>query len=90
MVESRQTERLRRFYDEYAGDYDRWMRFYDSIMLGGARRKVCSRASGRTLELAIGTGLNLSYLPGRRVAHGRRSQPGHARRRWAACAGVGR
>jgi ubiquinone/menaquinone biosynthesis C-methylase UbiE len=63
VVESRQTERLRRFYDEYAGDYDRWMRFYDSIMLGGARRKVCSRASGRTLELAIGTGLNLPFYP---------------------------
>jgi ubiquinone/menaquinone biosynthesis C-methylase UbiE len=63
LVESHQTERLRHFYDEYAADYDRWMRFYDSIMLGSGRRNVCSRASGRTLELAIGTGLNLPFYP---------------------------
>ena len=63
MVDSRESERVRRFYDEYATDYDRWMCFYDAIMLGDARRKVCSRASGRTLELAIGTGLNLPFYP---------------------------
>ncbi len=63
MVESRESALVRRFYDEYAADYDRWMRFYDPIMLGDARRKVCSRASGRTLELAIGTGLNLPFYP---------------------------
>jgi len=63
MAEPRESERVRRFYDEYAADYDGWMRFYDSIMLGDARRKVCSRASGRTLELAIGTGLNLPFYP---------------------------
>jgi hypothetical protein len=45
----------RRFYDEHARDYDRWMRFYDPLMLGDARRRVCSLASGRTLELAVGT-----------------------------------
>jgi ubiquinone/menaquinone biosynthesis C-methylase UbiE len=61
---SRDSERVRRFYEEYAADYDRWMRFYDPVMLGGARRRVCSRASGRTLELAIGTGLNLPFYPG--------------------------
>jgi ubiquinone/menaquinone biosynthesis C-methylase UbiE len=63
VIESRETDRLRRFYDEYAGDYDRWMRFYDSLMVGDGRRRVCSRASGRTLELAIGTGLNLPFYP---------------------------
>src|SRR3712207_3565584 len=39
------------------------MRFYDSIMLGDARSRLCSRASGRILELAIGTGLNLPFYP---------------------------
>jgi ubiquinone/menaquinone biosynthesis C-methylase UbiE len=62
-VKQRENERLRRFYDRSAGEYDRWMRFYDSIMLGDARRRLCSRASGRTLELAIGTGLNLPFYP---------------------------
>jgi ubiquinone/menaquinone biosynthesis C-methylase UbiE len=59
-----EAERVRRFYDEYAGTYDRWMRFYDRVMLGDGRRRVCSRAEGRTLELAIGTGLNLPFYPG--------------------------
>jgi ubiquinone/menaquinone biosynthesis C-methylase UbiE len=62
-VKSRENERLRRFYDASAGEYDRWMRFYDPLMLGDARRRICSRASGQTLELAIGTGLNLPFYP---------------------------
>ena len=57
---SRETERLRRFYGRSAKSYDRWMRFYDRLLLDGRRRSVCSRAKGRTLELGIGTGLNLS------------------------------
>jgi ubiquinone/menaquinone biosynthesis C-methylase UbiE len=39
------------------------MRFYDPLVLGDRRREVCSRARGRTLELAIGTGLNLPFYP---------------------------
>ena len=62
-MKPRENERLRRFYDGSAGDYDRWMRFYDPLMLGDARERVCSRATGRTLELAIGTGLNLPFYP---------------------------
>ena len=63
MAETRESERVRRFYDEYAAEYDRWMRFYDPVMLGDARRRVCSRTSGQTLELAIGTGMNLPFYP---------------------------
>ena len=63
MVASRESERVRRFYEEYAADHGPWMCFHDSIMLGDARRKVCSRASGQTLKLAIGTGMNLPYYP---------------------------
>lgn len=58
------TEWLRRYYDDSASDYDGWMRYYDPVMLGDGRSRLCSRAIGRTLELAIGTGLNLPfYLP---------------------------
>jgi len=62
-VKPQENERLRHFYDGSAGEYDRWMRFYDPLMLGDARWRICSRASGRTLELAIGTGLNLPFYP---------------------------
>ena len=63
MTDQHHTRHRRRFYDEYAEDYDRWMRFYDPLVLGSRRREVCSRARGRTLELAIGTGLNLPFYP---------------------------
>lgn len=56
---ARETERLRRYYDESAAAYDGWMRHYDRLMLGDGRRRLCSRATGETLELAVGTGLNL-------------------------------
>lgn len=62
-MKPRENERLRHFYDVSAGEYDRWMRFYDPLMLGDARWRICSRARGRTLELAIGTGLNLPFYP---------------------------
>jgi hypothetical protein len=61
--EAYESERLRRFYERTAGEYDRWVRFHDRVMVGDCRRRVCSRASGRTLELAIGTGLNLPFYP---------------------------
>ncbi|MBI3970661.1 MAG: class I SAM-dependent methyltransferase [Chloroflexi bacterium] len=62
-----ETERVRRFYDKSAADYDRWMQVFDRLLLGDGRSRICSRAGGRTLELAIGTGLNLAYYP--RDAH---------------------
>jgi ubiquinone/menaquinone biosynthesis C-methylase UbiE len=60
---ARETERLRRFYDRSAAGYDRWMRVYDRLLLGDGRRRLCARAAGHTLELAIGTGLNLALYP---------------------------
>lgn len=60
---SRETERVRRFYDRFAASYDGWMRVYDTWLLGDRRGSTCRRAKGRTLELAIGTGLNLSFYP---------------------------
>ncbi len=60
---SSETGRLRRFYDNAASGYDQWMQFYDRVILGDGRRRVCSRARGATLELAIGTGRNLAFYP---------------------------
>lgn len=54
---------LRRYYERYAASYDGWMRYYDRAMLGDGRRRLCARAGGRTLELAVGTGLNLPHYP---------------------------
>ncbi len=53
--------RLRRFYDRAARDYDRQMESFDRLLLGDGRRRLCSRASGRTLEIAVGTGRNLPF-----------------------------
>ncbi len=58
-----ETGHLRRFYDRAAGDYDRQMESFDRLLLGDGRRRLCSRASGRTLEVAIGTGRNLALYP---------------------------
>ena len=60
---TRANARLRRFYGQSAAGYDGWMRHYDRAMLGDGRRQLCAQASGRTLELAIGTGLNLPHYP---------------------------
>jgi len=54
---------LRRFYDRSAAEYDLWMRHYDRWFFGNGRSRLCSRADGPTLELAIGTGLNLPFYP---------------------------
>lgn len=59
----RRSAWLRRFYDNSAADYDRWMHFYDRLMLGDGRAMICARASGETLEIAVGTGLNLAHYP---------------------------
>ncbi|WP_433300429.1 class I SAM-dependent methyltransferase [Actinoplanes sp. CA-030573] len=39
------------------------MRFFERVWFAGGREWVCSRASGAVLEVAVGTGLNLSRYP---------------------------
>jgi ubiquinone/menaquinone biosynthesis C-methylase UbiE len=56
-------ERLRRYWDKHAGSYDRQMAFFDRHLFAGSREWICSRAEGRVLEVAIGTGLNLACYP---------------------------
>jgi ubiquinone/menaquinone biosynthesis C-methylase UbiE len=58
-----QTGLVREYYDHAARDYDSWMEGFDRFMLGRGRSRMCSRARGRTLEVAIGTGANLPYYP---------------------------
>jgi ubiquinone/menaquinone biosynthesis C-methylase UbiE len=57
------TARVRRVWDKAAPGYDRAMRFFDRWQFGGGREWVCSRAVGEVLEVAVGTGLNLSFYP---------------------------
>lgn len=55
------TARQRRVWDKMAPSYDRQISFFERIQFGGGREWVCSRATGDTLEVAIGTGRNLPF-----------------------------
>jgi ubiquinone/menaquinone biosynthesis C-methylase UbiE len=62
------NRRRRRQYAEEAATYDRDADRSEKWLLGTDHRPwACSRAVGRTLEVAIGTGLNLPHYP--RGAH---------------------
>jgi len=56
------TERARKDWDRAAAGYDRgaWI---DRFLIGDTRARLCGQARGRTLEVAIGTGLNLGLYP---------------------------
>jgi ubiquinone/menaquinone biosynthesis C-methylase UbiE len=57
------TDRARRHWDRQARSYDRSMRPIERLLLGDSRAWVCSQAGGRTLEVGVGTGLNLPLYP---------------------------
>lgn len=57
------TERQRRVWDTSAPGYDRQMSFFEKIWFKDGREWVCSRATGRVLEVAMGTGRNLPFYP---------------------------
>jgi ubiquinone/menaquinone biosynthesis C-methylase UbiE len=63
MRQAGRQERLRRYWDKHAGSYDKQMGFFDRHLFSGSRDWVCSRATARVLEVAIGTGLNLAHYP---------------------------
>jgi ubiquinone/menaquinone biosynthesis C-methylase UbiE len=58
-----QRRRWRRYWDRHSRSYDRQMGLLDRVLFGDTRRWVCSQATGRVLEVAIGTGLNLEHYP---------------------------
>ncbi|NYJ08674.1 class I SAM-dependent methyltransferase [Petropleomorpha daqingensis] len=57
------TARARRYFDTHAADYDRSVADVERRLLGDQRGWATSRAHGRVLELAVGTGLNLPRYP---------------------------
>lgn len=59
-----ETERVRQVQDKHAPGYDRKISFFERVLFEGGREWVCSRARGKTLELAIGTGRNLPLYDG--------------------------
>jgi ubiquinone/menaquinone biosynthesis C-methylase UbiE len=56
-------ERLRRYWDKQAGSFDRQMSTFDRYFARDTRDWICGRATGRILEVAVGTGLNLLHDP---------------------------
>ena len=55
------TTRVRRIYDRLAPRYDRVIAVAERLLFDGGRQWASAAASGRCLEVAIGTGRNLQY-----------------------------
>jgi SAM-dependent methyltransferase len=56
-------ERWRRRWDREAATYDRRLAGVERRFFGDTRPWLCGNARGSTLEVAIGTGLNLAHYP---------------------------
>jgi ubiquinone/menaquinone biosynthesis C-methylase UbiE len=56
-----ETERIRRIYDQRAASYDRSLGIIEHRLLEPMRRAYGSLLRGDTLEVAIGTGLNVPF-----------------------------
>jgi len=54
-------EQIRRTYDKRAASYDRTVGFGERLLVGDLRRRFGGLLAGETLEVAVGSGLNLPY-----------------------------
>jgi ubiquinone/menaquinone biosynthesis C-methylase UbiE len=63
MPTTERFEALRRHWDRSAAKYDPAMIRAERWFFDGTRSWIASRASGRVLEVAVGTGLNLERYP---------------------------
>jgi ubiquinone/menaquinone biosynthesis C-methylase UbiE len=59
----RRTQRLRRYWDKHARNYDKQIAFWERRLFGDGRQWICDQATGEVLEVAIGTGRNLPHYP---------------------------
>lgn len=55
------TAKQRRVWDKAAAGYDQQIAFFERIWFTGGREWIGARAGGRVLEVAVGTGRNLSH-----------------------------
>jgi ubiquinone/menaquinone biosynthesis C-methylase UbiE len=53
----------RRVWDKSAPGYDKQIAFFEKVWVTGGREWLARRAAGNVLEVAIGTGRNLSFYP---------------------------
>lgn len=82
------TEQVRRMYDRASGGYDRGEPL-QRFVVGDARARLCGRAEGRVLEVAVGTGQNLGHYPSGAELTGVDLSPGMLARARARVAGLG-
>lgn len=59
------TRRIQRIYDDRAPTYDRSCGMMERLLLGSLRREFGALLQGQSLEVAIGSGLNLPFYTSR-------------------------
>src|SRR5918996_81931 len=56
-----ETERIRRLYDDRAATYDQSVGIVERFLLGRFRQAYGALLSGETLEVGVGSGLNIPF-----------------------------